>query len=80
MTADYNWAIHSALERHGIEIPFPQQDLHFRGSDVLRVQITPAGTAEAEAAAEAEAVATEEQAKADRAAEVKDETKKAPEE
>ena len=80
VTADYNWAIHSALERHGIEIPFPQQDLHFRGSDVLRVQITPAGTAEAEAAAEAEAVATEEQAKADRAAEVKDETKKAPEE
>ena len=80
VTADYNWAIHSALERHGIEIPFPQQDLHFRGSDVLRVQITPAGTAEAEASAEAEAVATEEQTRADRAAEVKGETKKAPEE
>ncbi len=28
--AAYNWALHSALARHGIEIPFPQQDLHVR--------------------------------------------------
>lgn len=28
--AAYNWALHSALERHGIEIPFPQCDLHVR--------------------------------------------------
>lgn len=28
--AAYNWALHSALQRHGIEIPFPQQDLHVR--------------------------------------------------
>ncbi len=28
--AAYNWALHSALERHGIEIPFPQQDLNVR--------------------------------------------------
>lgn len=28
--AAYLWALHSALERHDIEIPFPQQDLHVR--------------------------------------------------
>ncbi len=28
--AAYNWALHSALQRYGIEIPFPQQDLHVR--------------------------------------------------
>ncbi len=28
--ADYNWALESALTRHGIEIPFPQRDLHIR--------------------------------------------------
>jgi len=28
--AEYLWAIHEALERHGIEIPFPQRDLHLR--------------------------------------------------
>ncbi len=28
--AAYNWALHSALERHDIEIPFPQQDLNVR--------------------------------------------------
>lgn len=30
VTAAYNWALHSALEAHGIEIPFPQRDLHVR--------------------------------------------------
>jgi small-conductance mechanosensitive channel len=30
VTAAYNWALHSALEAHGIEIPFPQQDLHVK--------------------------------------------------
>ena len=30
VTAAYNWALHSALERHDIAIPFPQQDLHVR--------------------------------------------------
>ncbi|GAB1596937.1 mechanosensitive ion channel family protein [Lysobacter claricitrinus] len=28
--AAYNWALHSALQRYGIEIPFPQRDLHVR--------------------------------------------------
>jgi len=28
--AAYNWALHSALQRHGIAIPFPQRDLHLR--------------------------------------------------
>ena len=30
VTAAYNWALHSALEAHGIEIPFPQRDLHVK--------------------------------------------------
>ena len=28
--ADYLWAIHSALQEHRIEIPFPQRDLHLK--------------------------------------------------
>ena len=28
--ADYLWEIHSALIARGIEIPFPQQDIHVR--------------------------------------------------
>ncbi len=28
--AAYNWALHSALQTHGIEIPFPQRDLHVK--------------------------------------------------
>lgn len=28
--AAYNWALHSALEQHGIEVPFPQRDVHVR--------------------------------------------------
>ena len=28
--AAYNWALHSALQRHSIVIPYPQQDLHVR--------------------------------------------------
>jgi small-conductance mechanosensitive channel len=28
--AAYNWAIHEALCAHGIEVPFPQMDLHVR--------------------------------------------------
>jgi len=28
--ADYNWALDTALRKYGIEIPFPQRDLHIR--------------------------------------------------
>jgi potassium efflux system protein len=28
--ADYLWEIHSALERHSIEVPFPQRDIHLK--------------------------------------------------
>ena len=30
MNAAYNWAIETALGNYGIEIPFPQRDLHLR--------------------------------------------------
>ena len=30
VNADYLWAIESALHKYGIEIPFPQRDLHVR--------------------------------------------------
>ena len=39
VSADYYWALHTALEKYGIEIPFPQTDLHVRGGDPLRVRI-----------------------------------------
>ncbi len=39
--ADYTWAVHSALERHGIHIPFPQRDLHVKTAETLRVRIEP---------------------------------------
>lgn len=29
--AAYNWALHSALQRHDLEIPFPQRDINLRG-------------------------------------------------
>jgi potassium-dependent mechanosensitive channel len=37
--ADYNWALHSALARHNIEIPFPQRDLHLKPGEPLRVKM-----------------------------------------
>jgi small-conductance mechanosensitive channel len=30
VTAAYNWALHNALQKYAIEIPFPQRDLHLR--------------------------------------------------
>lgn len=41
--ADYNWALHTALANHGLEIPFPQRDLHFKPGEPVRVRIDPSG-------------------------------------
>lgn len=36
--ADYNWALETALTKHGIEIPFPQLDLHVkRGAQPVKI-------------------------------------------
>lgn len=37
--ADYNWAIETALGKYGIEIPFPQRDLHIRSGE-LPIKLT----------------------------------------
>jgi potassium-dependent mechanosensitive channel len=37
--ADYVWQVHSALERHGIQIPHPQRDLHLKTPETLSVRI-----------------------------------------
>lgn len=37
--ADYNWALETALAKHGIEIPFPQRDLHIRSGE-LPIKLT----------------------------------------
>ncbi len=42
VAADYNWAIESALGRYGIEIPFPQRDLHLRSRSDLEASPTAA--------------------------------------
>jgi small-conductance mechanosensitive channel len=30
VTSAYYWALHTALEKHGVELPFPQRDLHVK--------------------------------------------------
>jgi small-conductance mechanosensitive channel len=42
VTAAFNWALESALRRHGIEIPFPQRDLHVRSWLGRREEAAPA--------------------------------------
>ncbi|MEQ9505964.1 MAG: mechanosensitive ion channel [Hyphomonas sp.] len=37
--ADYVWEVHSALERHEIQVPHPQRDLHLKTPDTLSVRI-----------------------------------------
>tara|TARA_B100000678_G_scaffold14471_1_gene11433 strand:- start:534 stop:1946 length:1413 start_codon:yes stop_codon:yes gene_type:complete len=48
--ADYCWALHTALEKYDLEIPFPQRDINFRNSSPVRVQIenVPKGEMEGE--------------------------------
>ncbi len=37
LTSDYLWAIDDAFRKYGIEIPFPQRDLHLRSSRIGNV-------------------------------------------
>lgn len=39
ITAEYNWAIETALRKYNIEIPFPQRDLHIRSGTLPVRQI-----------------------------------------
>ncbi len=42
--ADYNWQLETALTKYGIEIPFPQRDLHIRSAN-LPIDLTAETTA-----------------------------------
>ena len=37
--AEYNWAIHTALEKYGLEIPFPQRDINIRQPAEITVRM-----------------------------------------
>lgn len=37
--ADYNWALHTALEKYDLEIPFPQRDINLRQPDPITVTV-----------------------------------------
>ncbi|MCA8890292.1 MAG: mechanosensitive ion channel [Hyphomonas sp.] len=39
VVADYNWALHTALEKYELEIPFPQRDLHLKSAAGLNVTV-----------------------------------------
>jgi small-conductance mechanosensitive channel len=39
VVADYNWALHTALEKYELEIPFPQRDLHLKSTTGLNVTV-----------------------------------------
>lgn len=41
--ADYNWAIHTALEKYSLEIPFPQRDLNIRQPAEITVRMAKDG-------------------------------------
>jgi potassium-dependent mechanosensitive channel len=38
VNAAYCWELETALSRHGIELPFPQRDLHIRSAEPLRIE------------------------------------------
>lgn len=39
VTAEYNWALHTALEKYDLEIPFPQRDLNIRQPAEITVRL-----------------------------------------
>ena len=39
VNADYNWALHTALEKYDLEIPFPQRDVNLRQPDPITVRL-----------------------------------------
>ena len=39
VTASYNWALHSALQKYDLEIPFPQRDINIRQPAEISVTI-----------------------------------------
>ena len=41
--ADYNWALHTALEKYDLEIPFPQRDLNIRQPAEITVRMAKDG-------------------------------------
>ena len=41
--AAYCWAIYQSLRKYGIEVPFPQRDLHVKTSVPLRVDLGEGG-------------------------------------
>nr|WP_256489741.1 mechanosensitive ion channel domain-containing protein [Dyella lutea] len=51
VTAAYDWALHTALEKYGIEMPFPQRDPHVR-SWARRPAPVPAATTDRRAASD----------------------------
>ncbi|WP_409433198.1 mechanosensitive ion channel family protein [Litorimonas sp. RW-G-Af-16] len=39
VNAAYNWALHTALEKYGLEIPFPQRDINIRQPAEITVKL-----------------------------------------
>ena len=37
--ADYNWELHTALQKYDLEIPFPQRDINIRQPAELTVRM-----------------------------------------
>ena len=55
MKADYYWALHTALYKYEIEIPFPQRDINFR--NVGEIALLKDGARASEAKAKPEPLA-----------------------
>lgn len=57
--ADYNWALHTALEKYDLEIPFPQRDLNIRQPAEITVRMAKDEAPQTKAKPEAEAKPSE---------------------